>query len=289
MDFRKVIHWFHFGFIVLNLGCQSTPTKVYETHTPNYQELVRGLKEPIVIDSATIIIDARPYFEYAMAHLPGAISLQWNEFSETPQSGWLKADLDYSARRLSRLGITKESRVVIVGRGSDGEGEEGRLAWTLYFMGVRDVHFADIGYFKLRQTTVLTQPRKNAPVWKPEVDSSILITEKEFSEIKSSYQKGPVVLIDVRTEKEYHRSQWMETPAFRRFNIPFAEFFTQEGRPDPSMVKRLSEVGIARTAAIVVISQKGVRSAAVTMALLALGFNNVRNYAGGYNDLEVIH
>ena len=47
---------------------------------------------------------------------------------------------------LARAGIAPDSSVVVLGRGLQGEGEEGRIAWMLAYLGVPNIQFANIGF-----------------------------------------------------------------------------------------------------------------------------------------------
>ena len=64
------------------------------------------------------------------------------------------------------------------------------------------------------------------------------------------------------------------------------DLFTPQGRPDPRVIPRLEGLGIQSEDRIVLISNKGVRSAAAAYALLALGYAHAQNFADGWNSLK---
>ncbi|MBC7371424.1 MAG: rhodanese-like domain-containing protein [Bdellovibrionaceae bacterium] len=55
--------------------------------------------------------------------------------------------------------------------------------------------------------------------------------------------------------------------------------------PNPLVVKALNEAGVTQMTEVYLISNHGVRSAAVTWALRKLGYANTRNFAGGYEQV----
>lgn len=273
------------GLIILLLmvGCQLTPTKVYETQPVTE-------KSGQEIPAGTIILDARPVFEYSLAHLNGAIPMRWEDFTqrEEPFLGVLEVDQFFHARRLARLGIKQDSSVLVVGRGLQGEGEEGRLAWTLKVLGIKNVSFAHIDSFSLPLTKSEAPPRENVSMWKPIFDDSLVITREEFltSVIKAKGTFDPPVVIDVRTEAQYlgkdSNYYSLHAPDIGAVNIPWTEFLTREGRANTQIKDRLQSVGINPNKKIICLDEKGVRSATVTLILRELGYSKATNFAGGY-------
>lgn len=286
----KPIYWWSLALVWLITACQTTPTKVYETSTADILPLIKGAREPLTIDSDTVVLDARIPFDFAMAHIPGAINIQWQEFTQSRGAypGLLQKDLFALTRRLARLGITTDSKVVVVGPGPTGQGEEGRLAWTLYYLGIKNVHFASLSYFKTRLTNEQNSPpREPATIWKPRVRSSVMATRDEV--LKAIASPGEIKLIDVRSHQEYFKKQGLglgySEPDLQALNIEWKEFFTPDGRPNLAIRERLMGVGIKPKDRVILISNQGVRSAAVTMALLAMGYEGAANYAGGFKEL----
>ncbi|PIS10795.1 MAG: ABC transporter ATP-binding protein [Bdellovibrio sp. CG10_big_fil_rev_8_21_14_0_10_47_8] len=271
------------------MACQQKPTKVFETVPTKAHE--NG--EEIKITENTVILDARPAFDYAVAHLNGALNVRPEDFTqkEMPFIGLLEKDLFYHARRLARMGIGPETPVVVVGRGPMGIGEEGRVAWTLRYMGVRHVQFVAIDYFELPLTTVEAPPRASVPMWKPELDESLIVDRTQFikESIKAKGYADPPVVIDVRPVKEYLgkvRSPYFRTsPDIGAINIPWDEFFDSKGLPNAGIRKKLEEVHITAEKKILVIANIGIESAAVTLALRDLGYHRAANFAGGYLEL----
>ncbi len=141
------------------LSCQTKPTKMYES-----QELKSRLQAMGDIynnqNIQQVIVDARPAFDFNLSKINGSINLRWEEFTQRDEElrGVFERDLYFHSRRLARYGINPETPVTIVGRGLQGGGEEGRLAWTLKYMGIKNVRFLHIDAFD-RSPSVKEAPK----------------------------------------------------------------------------------------------------------------------------------
>lgn len=278
----------HFLFLLSALSlailvsCQMSPTKV----TREEPVLVESITAEKLLQDKPVLLDARPAFEFNLAHVPGAINIRWEDFSQThPQSrGVLQADLFSVARRLALIGIDPETPVVVLGQGSQGAGEEGRIAWTLRVLGVKKVHtLVHSSYRKMNTSTESPPPVKNKPYWKPVVAEPLMVDAKRFKSAVTQNLK-PVVVLDVRSLEEFNlrnlsKDKKVKVPVV---NLEWREFFSAQGWPSKASEQRLQEEGVGKDSVILVISNHGVRSGAVTYALDFLGYKNVRNFAGGY-------
>ena len=286
------------GFV--QIGCQTAPTVARENPERKLEGAER-LLAPVRVTPETVVVDARPQFEYSVAHIPRSINLQWQEFTEreTAQRGILQNDLFGITRRLARFGVDPSSHVVVVGQGFKGIGEEGRIAWMLAYLGVQNVQFSDIDALKARFTNNVDEGSAKAKaIWKPEPVESLNVTRDEvlfavnnkgmFQPIKYDNAEAPVLyrVIDVRTAREYlGRGSRKNVPNIEAINIPWQEFFDSSLRVRSDIGEKLKTVGILPEHRIIVMDNDGVSSAACTMALRALGFSKAGNYAGGWNDL----
>ncbi len=293
------------GFAALLLavavGCQTKPTRVEENVERKLE--ASTLSQPIAVTPETIIVDARPAFDYSTAHIPRSINLKWDDFTEPEpqQKGILQADHFAIARRLSRLGISPDSRIVVVGNGIAGEGEEGRIAWMLSYLGIDQVQFTSLDTLKPRLVnTVESTGIQNVPMWKPVTRPSLNVTREEVlfainerGTMKPvSYKGGPATLyriIDVRSSKAYNGKEGIglrtQIPNMDAINIPWKQFFDKMFRLRTDIAVQLQQVGIEPTNRVIVLGEDGVTSAAVTLALRGLGYENAGNYAGGLIDL----
>lgn len=110
-------------------------------------------------ESSLILIDARTSAEFAEGHIPGAISISWEDWcdpapKEAPpvlcQCGYWGAladpVLNQAAARLTSLGIANDSKVVVYANGVESKGRDGRIAWMLLYFGATNVSLLDEGF-----------------------------------------------------------------------------------------------------------------------------------------------
>ena len=275
-------------FLALNLGCALKPTTGQSTREYSKSDLQIQAEKPLKIIEEMILIDARVPFEYRLAHVPNSYNLAWEDFTQDSgrSSGNLRGDVRDMAKRLALLGIGLSAPVLVIGKGAQGSGEEGRIAWMLYYLGVQNVQFVSIDYFKTKLTQQDSPPAQNVPDWIPQIRSSAVVGRTQF--LKELFPKGhsrskAIHVIDVRTPREYLQDKAMDLSAI---NIDWREFLNEEGRVNLKIAAKLKSVGIHESSPIYVVSNRGMRSSLATMALLTMGFKNVSNFAGGYWDLE---
>ncbi len=288
-----------FAMIVSLSACQTKPTK----SSVSEPRAFAANNQPVQITPQTLVVDARPAFDYSTAHVPRSIQVTWSDYveAEPAQRGIIQRDTFAAARRLARLGLSPDSKVVVVGRGLSGEGEEGRVAWMLAYLGIRDVQFAAIDALKPRLTNAPeSQPPPSVAIWKPEIDESLNATKDEVlfainqnGVAKPISFKGATArlyrFIDVRSEKAYLGKEGLgalkHVPDMGAINIPWQQFFTPSMRVNEKTMKQLSAMGYTPNERIIIVSEEGVTSAAVTMAFRQAGFVNTANYSGGLQDL----
>jgi len=271
-------------------ACAQKPTKVYTSEDINTLVLAKALHQPIQVTEDTVILDARLPFDFAVAHLAQAVNVRWEDFADSqgPYPGRMKADLSAEVRRLALLGIGPNTPVVILGSGVRGKGEEGRLAWTLLYLGVFNVQTAEADSLGLRYSNIVSQPRANVPAWEPHIRDSILSSREEVIHVAISKHDERVHILDVRSKNEYfskNRQLQYEVPDLRAVHVEWKEFFTPQGRPNEAIKDQLQAINIIPTDRVLVISNNGARSGAVTYALLSMGYKKAANFAGGYTEL----
>jgi thiosulfate/3-mercaptopyruvate sulfurtransferase len=274
-------------------ACQQKPTKAFETVPVTVKSEAASAKADLEISERTIILDARSPFDFSVAHLNGSINVRPEDFTQREDvlAGLLEKDLFFHARRLARMGISPESHVIVVGKGPMGRGEEGRVAWTLRYLGIPNVQFVAIDFFSMPLTNAEAPPRENVPIWKPELNDSLIVNRTDFLKAVVQPHKAPskAMIVDVREESEYlgkrNSGAYGKAPDLGAVNVPWTQFFTSKGIVNPSIKDRLQSVGITADKNIYVISNIGVESAAVTLALRDLGYSQAANYAGGYVEL----
>lgn len=275
--------------LALLSGCVAQPTKISETQKREFDLLVDKSSRPIELTDQTVILDARSSFDYGLNRITNSIHFPWDNLAETTLSGEVMKDARKAALRLSLNGIEPHTPVVVVGYGTRGDGADGRLAWSLLYMGVQDVQMTVIETFRKNLTPNASAPAKNVAVWPVNPRENMQVGKTDFVKL-SQDPKGRLEsrtwIIDVRTDKEYfNKAGSGNAPDINAINVPWAEFYNAKGRPDVKVKARLEAVGILPSDRVILISNKGVRSGAAAYALLALGFTRVQNFTSGWNSL----
>ena len=272
---RRVLY---FIFASLLLGCATEQTKVREKvgRGPTINEWI--------LDEKTVVLDARSSIAHSAARIPASRLIQWWDFTEHARNkrGWLQRDLSEVSRKLSHYGIFPTTPVVVVGAGMNGNGEEGRIAWMLQYLGVKNVRTAGFDSYKGKLESGPDENFiKSVNSWEPDPQKVTLLTRDEFTQrMKSPKEKlSGVRCIDVGS-----RPALKSTKLLRCVRIEWKKFFQDNMNPREAIADELEKIEILPAYEVVLISNDGVESAAATFALQKLGFAGARNYAGGWAD-----
>ena len=281
-------------FLNLLAACETTPTKVSETQSRELVQVMEKAQKPIEIGEKTIVLDVRSSFDYGLNRVQKALHFPWENLAESRQTGEVLRSTHQAAVRLSLLGITPLSSIVIVGNGPQGHGEEGRLAWTLLYLGLQDVQTATVATFQKTMTSRASPDVENVAPWPVRVRDELQIDKDEFlrwAHKPRERNEQHIFIIDVRSEQEYlgHAEgggTQSSNPGIDAINIDWTQFFTPQGRPNTRFRGKLGALGIRSSDRIFVVSNHGVRSAAVTYALLSLGYSRAQNFTAGWGGLD---
>lgn len=269
------------ALLSLLIGCQQKPTKI-TVQEPLISETVTA---EALMKNQPVILDVRPAFEFNLAHAPGAINVRWEDFSQSnPKSrGLLQTDLFALARRLSLIGVSPETKVLVLGKGRLGSGEEGRIAWTLKVLGVKEVYTLLHTSYREMNTTKEAPLTQNKPYWKPEVAENLSVDFKEFKNLTESDSKETVI-VDVRSAQEFALRNLTQSKSVKSsvINVEWKDFFDDRGLPNKKIETVLTSKGISKDTRVVFISNHGVRSGAATYVMQYLGYKKAQNFAGGY-------
>lgn len=275
------------GVLGILTACQLAPTKTSEHEHRELSPLVEKASRPIEITEKTVVLDARSAFDYGLNHIGNSINFSWENLAENASTGEVLRDNHKAALRLSLVGIDLKTPVVVVGYGNNGDGEEGRLAWNLLYLGLSDVQVANVDNFRRAWTQKPTPAPANAPVWKADPHPEYVMNKKAFLKLAldaKSQMQNRVQIVDVRSASEYAKESPQKID-ISTLHIPWKEFYTVSGRPDPDLKKKILALGIREDDRIILISNHGVRSGAAAYVLMALGFTRVENFTGGWRSL----
>lgn len=262
-----------------------TPTKTTETTRRDLVQVVEKAQKPVAISENTVVLDVRPAFDFGLNKIQNSQRFPWETLAENSKTGEMLRDQRQAALRLALKGVNPQTPVVIVGKGKAGAGEEGRLAWNLLYLGFVDVQVCAIETFRHTMTPNESPQAVNEKPWTPLPRPELIVARPEFLKLARDARgrlRSHTFLIDTRSEKEYLVPKQKD---FAAINIDWQQFYTEEGRPDSAIKDRLKALGIGPHDRILLMSNRGVRSAAAAYALIALGYSHVQNFAGGLQAL----
>jgi thiosulfate/3-mercaptopyruvate sulfurtransferase len=199
-------------------------------------------------DEAPCVVDARPRATFRQGHIPGAVSMQWEEWCQTPppgadavlsQPGYWGVLQDSSttdlARRLSSLGLHEDQPIVVYADGPASKGRDGRVAWMLLYFGARQVALLDGGWRAWLASGGSVEAEEGEPV--PGRFRVRFQEERRRTQagVRQDLDSGaPPALVDTRSREEIARERH---PYLARdgvlpaaYHVPFETLFTPDGR-----------------------------------------------------------
>jgi thiosulfate/3-mercaptopyruvate sulfurtransferase len=236
-------------------------------------------------DSTIVVVDARPPFFYAQGHLQGSVSLPLLLLAAGD------ATLEGISKRLGAAGIAPESHVVIYDDGASPTATH--AAWLLISIGHPAVSVLDGGITKWasEDREVEYAPAALAPATytpaQPSPDA-----EASFEDVLAAIGDPNTVIVDVRRPSEFLGAQ---ATARRNGHVPGALNIEWSNNLDViGGIPRLRGVdelrtlytsaGVTPDKRVIVYCQSGNRSTFTWMALKELGYEDVLNYASGWQE-----
>ena len=148
-------------------GCQIPPTEIVENdgalEDRSFGKIDYGKKFDL---KKSVIIDTRSRFEHELSKLPRSFHLYWKDLDLKSYSGPHKAE---QKRRLQKFlalkGVDPYTRVVILGKGLKGNGEEFFVAASLISLGIKKINFMDTKKLKDSLISKDIPPLENLPYW----------------------------------------------------------------------------------------------------------------------------
>jgi len=160
-----------------------------------------------------VLLDCNNPKIYAKEHIKGALGVGFHAFSKKVGKpgdlGWGTIDSkDELTKKLISLGIDNKKLVVVYSDVFKGPGADGRLAWQLRIAGMTNVkilhggssYWKELGYEMTNDIT--PEPIPSDGVILKDYDKSFMVTKDEVFK-----NLGKIILIDVRTKKEFKGSQ----------------------------------------------------------------------------------
>jgi thiosulfate/3-mercaptopyruvate sulfurtransferase len=229
------------------------------------------------------VFDTRGLVDRTTRPVRGAVGFQWTRWRD----GWLRTgrvtdDTDAMVASLRRSGLRFGAPVVVAGPGRGGFGEEGRLAWTLAWLGYDDVVVLDRTIDALGELRGGGAARELGP--RPALRPHLRAT---LAEVRVAVQAGTASLWDARSPEEfsgatpYGEARGGHLPGAR--SLYWRDLYGDDGvvRPPDDLRARVVDAGVPFDRPVITACSGGVRSAFAWAALASLGHPYAANYDGG--------
>jgi thiosulfate/3-mercaptopyruvate sulfurtransferase len=252
------------GLVLLASGCgqqqgsvdkqgqqeKQAPTEFDISVYQNNDFLITPQKLKTMLGSEDLVLlDCNKPDIYASEHIPGAIGIGLQAFSDTvgkpgdPGWGTIKSKEDLQ-KKLESLGIDNKKTVVFYSDVFKGPGADGRAVWQLKLAGMDNVkllvgglsYWKELGY---EVTKEVAQPKPVTGVVLKDYDQSYIATKDYvFNNL------GKQAIVDVRTEGEFKGSQKSGEPRGGHIqgavNLLWTELLNKDGTiKTPDEIKTL--------------------------------------------------
>jgi thiosulfate/3-mercaptopyruvate sulfurtransferase len=227
--------------------------------------------------------------EYDEAHIPGSVYVDWTVDIVNPNDP-VKAQIataEQFTEAMNARGIGSWTRVVVVDH--TGGHLATRMWWALRYYGHDAVAILDGGFNKwvaenrpVTKTVLFPYPAQFFPKERPELRVSV-------DDVARIVEDGGALLIDARDEPTYTGEVWRGSRKGHiptAVNLPSKAFLNPDGtwRPQREIAEIVGRAGITPETNVVAYCNGGVTATAVLFALHQIGYQNVANYDGSWNE-----
>ena len=232
-----------------------------------------------------IIVDTRPFSDYAVGHIPGAINIDLMQFHwiDTTKVGIAQFNKQMKIL-ISNIGITKSKSVVFYDNVSGPSSARG--VWLLLYFSHNKVAMLDGGFEKWKKIGHDVETKSNQFIhsnFEGRPNSKILA---DFKQVKSAVHKNMKVIIDARSKSEYNGST---VRGARAGHIPTAINIDWNSNIEKDIFKQRIKMGqiysqIPKHREVITYCQGGYRAANTFVVLKMLGYENVKVYLGSWGE-----
>ena len=239
-------------------------------------------------DPGIRIVDMRSEGAYRKGHIPGAVHLEWKALKDADNEVAVIPP-EKLAALMGQLGIGNDT--MVVGYDDQGGLAPARLWWVLDYYGHRTAKVVNGGWNKWvkEKKPVTTEVlRPTAAQFSVQIEEQkVCLVEELLGEMKRS----KVVVVDARSPAEY---SGFDVQAKRGGHIPgtvnidWVRNVTSDDlktfRPAAQLHKMYEAAGVTPDKEIIVHCHTGVRAAHTIFTLTLLGYNQLRNYDGSWQE-----
>ena len=253
------------------------------SYTTNVKWLSENLKNKDIL-----ILDARSDKDYSKGHIPGAINVAWQGYSNMEgkpgDKGWgVVLSDDKLSEKLSAIGVDKSKTIVIYCDSKAGWGEDGRFVWMLKMAGIENAKMLNGGFNLWESSKYEVSTEVVAPVASSfKIQNSNKDWTINTEELNAKLDK--VKIVDSREKDEYEGAvKFGEARGGHikgAINLTFNSLLNENGtfKSADELGAIFKAAGLNKEDEIVTYCTAGIRSAHLALALRMMGYNNVKNY-----------
>jgi thiosulfate/3-mercaptopyruvate sulfurtransferase len=276
------------SFLIFYIICFKAKLKIRKSQNQFILSLLTStseLNQMLNKSEDLLLVDTRPFTEYSMGHIQGAVNIDLFQFH------WLDSSKDgirqfvrQSRILLSNIGVRNEKSVVFYDNVSGMSAARG--VWLLVYFSHNRVSLLDGGFDKWKKEGHPVETNTNAYVksnFRGKPNPRVLAT---VSEIERSIGKKGTMLLDARTKEEF---KGIHVRAARAGHIPSAINIDWEENIKGGSFKTKEALSnlysrIPKDSKVVTYCQGGYRAAHTFVALNILGYENVKMYLGSWGE-----
>ena len=234
-----------------------------------------------------LIVDTRPFSDYSLGHVPGAVNLDTMQFHwiDTSKQGIIQFSKQMKIL-LSNIGVDKNKHVVFYDDISGPSAARG--VWLLLYLSHKKVVMLD-GGFKRWKKEGYSEERKSNPflhsnfLAKP---NNSIIADSNYIKNNVMIKSGKVKLVDSRSQPEFQgtiarAARGGHIPG--AINIDWVHNIEHHSFKKKEQLKRMYSI-IPKNSEIITYCQGGYRAANTFIVLKMLGYRNVRMYLGSWGE-----
>ncbi len=241
-------------------------------------------------DPNLLIIYVGKEEKYAEGHLPGAVRVSHGDlnYGIAPLAGHLPA-VDQLQSRFRKLGLQIHHHVVCYD--DDAGTAAARLFWVLEAMGHPKVSYLDGGFIawsNLNLPVSTAVPLRKQGNWLANPDPEVIATKED---VLQALDNPEIQILDARSEEEH---SGIKSASDRKGHIPGAISFNwlhtrntanqNRLKPLEELQSALDERGFDKQKEVIAHCQTHQRSSHSYMLLRALGYPQVRGFAGSWSE-----
>lgn len=309
MNLKKTGHWIIVSFVsiasltlVAGCGSKATTTAKATTSVPATTTTTQkaGYANPDLLvntawlsqhlnDGTIKIVDARTAAQYQASHIKGAVNLPVADTFNPTGPAQMAGPADQLASVFGKRGITRDTRVIVYDNGK--ETTAARVLWTLALSGNGKSAVLDGGFKKWQgeslpvdTTETVASPATYTLVANPSVNI-------DLAQVLAAVNKPGVAIVDARSPQEY-TGQDLRTKRGGHMpgavNIDWTTLLTSDAIPvlksPTELQKMFLDAGVTKDKQVIVHCQTGQRSSVTYLVLKLLGYTNVQNYDGSWQE-----